>query len=219
MTQQLEPEQLHILTASPLFQGMEPDTLTDILRAPGCTLQQFSAGASIYQPHHFLRCLGVVLSGQVRVTKPPLTVSVLTAGSLFGAAALYNEEPDYTTTLTALTPCTVLLMTQEQLDHLLSTQPLLRKNYLCYLSSRIRFLTVRLQTLAAGTAEERLVRYLTEHHQNGTLTCSAAELSRRLSISRATLYRAFDTLEHSGLIQRQGKTIVLPDPGALSDLL
>ena len=102
MIPQLEPEHLRILSNSPLFRDMEPDILEDIFACPGCTLQHFSAGVPVYQPDRFLRCLGIVLSGQIKVTKPPLTVSVLNTGSLFGAAALYNEEPDYATTLTTL---------------------------------------------------------------------------------------------------------------------
>lgn len=216
MAQQLEAEHLFALSNSSLFRGITQDVLEEILSCPGCTINHFSPGTPIYQPDRFLRCLGVVLSGQVRVTKPPLTVSILRPGSLFGAAALYNEEPDYATTLTPLTDCTVLLMTQELLDHLLSEQPVLRKNYLRYLSGRIRFLSARLQTLAAGDTEERLIRYLMENLTDGTLICSATELSRRLGISRASLYRAFETLEESGLIQRQGKTISVPDPAALA---
>lgn len=219
MAQQLEQDHLSALSNSPLFRGMAPDVLEEILSLPGCTIHHFSPGIPIYQPDRFLRCLGVVLSGQVRVTKAPLTVSVLRSGSLFGAAALYNEEPDYATTLTPLTPCTVLLITQELLDRLLSEQPVLRQNYLKYLSGRIRFLSTRLQTVAAGDVEERLVRYLMENLTDGTLTCTATELSRHLGISRASLYRAFETLEDSGLIQRQGKTISVPDPAALAAVI
>ena len=219
MAPQLEPEYLSSLSNSPLFRDMEPDILEEILFYPGCTISHFAPGSPIYQPDRFLRCLGVVLSGQVRVTKASLTVSVLSPGSLFGAAALYNEEPDYATTLTPLTPCTVLLITQELLDRLLSEQPVLRQNYLKYLSGRIRFLSTRLQTVAAGDVEERLVRYLMENLTDGTLTCTATELSRRLGISRASLYRAFETLEDSGLIQRQGKTISVPDPAALAAVI
>ena len=36
-----------------------------------------------------------------------------------------------------------------------------------------------------------------------------------LSISRASLYRAFDQLEQEGLIQRNGREILLPSPTAI----
>ena len=42
-----------------------------------------------------------------------------------------------------------------------------------------------------------------------------ADLARRLGISRASLYRAFEELEHGGLIFRQGKTITIPNLSAL----
>ena len=219
MVQPLSPKQLAALSASPLFAGIDQKELALLLTYPGCSVEQFPVGVSIYRPDRFRRCLGVLLSGQVRVTKAPLTVNVLEPGALFGAAALYNDAPDYATTLTPLTPCTALMMTQELLDRLLSEHTLLRQNYLRYLSGRIRFLSARLQSLAAGGAEVRLSRYLLENLQDGKLVCPATELAHRLGISRASLYRAFETLETSGLIQRQGKTISVPDPAALGSVL
>lgn len=219
MVSLLSQRQLAALTTSPLFLGVPHDTLTQIFACDGCTLEEFPSGASIYQPDQFRRSLGILLTGQVRVTKSPLTVSVLEPGALFGAAALYNNEPDYATTLTALSPCTVLLITQELLDTLLGEQPILRLNYLRYLSGRIRFLSTRLQSLAAGGAEGKLCRYLLANLEDGKLVCPATELAHRLGISRASLYRAFEALEASGLIQRQGKTITVPDLAALGSAL
>jgi CRP-like cAMP-binding protein len=95
----------------------------------------------------------------------------------------------------------------------------LRQNYLRYLSGRIRFLSARLQALAAGGAEGKLSRYLLENAAEGALVCPATELAQRLGISRASLYRAFQALEDAGLIQRRGKTILVPDPAALGSAL
>lgn len=216
MSHILTPQQTAALSASPLLRGIAPEEFPVLLAQPGCTLEQFPAGDSIYRPDRFRRCLGILLSGQVRVTNPGLTVSVLQPGALFGAAALYNDAPDYATTLTTLSPCTVVMLTQQLLDQLIAQHPTLRENYLRYLSGRIRFLSTRLQGLTSGGAEEKLCRYLLDNLDNGTLVCSAAELSRRLGISRASLYRAFESLERSGLILRQGKTITVPDSAALS---
>lgn len=216
MSSRLSAEQMFHLSSSALFLGVPAEDIQSILEREACTLEEFPAGETIYRPDRFRRCLGILLSGQVRVTKSPLTVSILQPGALFGAAALYNDAPDYATTLTALSPCTALMLKQHLLDQLLSEQPLLRQNYLRYLSGRIRFLSARLQALAAMGAEGRLSRYLLENMQQGRLVCPATELARRLGISRASLYRAFDALESSGLIQRQGKTILVPDPAALS---
>ncbi len=219
MVSPLSQRHLAALTASPLFSGVSEQTLSRICTLEGCTLEEFPADACIYRPDQFRRSLGVLLTGQIRVTKSPLTVSVLEPGALFGAAALYNDAPDYASTLTALSPCTALMLTQELLDDLLGDEPVLRQNYLRYLSGRIRFLSARLQSLAGGGAEEKLCRYLLANLEDGTLVCPATELSHRLGISRASLYRAFDALETSGLILRRGKTITVPDPAALGSAL
>ena len=68
-------------------------------------------------------------------------------------------------------------------------------------------------------AEGKLARYLLANSHGGLFTCSATDLAQRLGISRASLYRAFETLEGHGLIARQGKTITIPDPAALEGVL
>ena len=100
-------------------------------------------------------------------------------------------------------------------DRLLEEEPLLRRNYLCYLTGRVRFLSGRLQSLSQNGTEGKLVRYLLTNGQSGSFTCSASDLAHRLGISRASLYRAFRDLEAGGVIRREGKTILIPSLSAL----
>ena len=95
----------------------------------------------------------------------------------------------------------------------------LRENYLRYLTGRIRFLSGRLQSLVQSGAEGKLARYLLANVREGQLTCAATDLARRLGLSRASLYRAFQSLEESGLISRHGKTISISDPAGLEGFL
>jgi len=215
----LTGEEQTLLARCPLLRGVEETLLEQIIQAEGAELVQFSAGQVVYSPRDFRRCLGVLLSGQLQVTKDTLAVSVLEPGELFGAAALYSDAPEYATTITARRSSRCLLLDQSLVDRLLGEQPLIRKNYLHYLTGRIRFLSGRLQSLAQSSAEGRLARYLLANSKNGSLTCSATDLARRLGISRASLYRAFEELEHGGLIFRQGKTITIPNVSALEGAL
>ena len=112
------------------------------------TLESFAAGDLLYGPSQFRRSLGVLLAGQVQVTNGSLSVSLLRAGELFGAAALYNDAPEFAAVLTARSPCRVLFLPQETLDRLLGEEPLLRRNYLRYLTGRVRFLSGRLRSVA-----------------------------------------------------------------------
>ena len=44
-------------------------------------------------------------------------------------------------------------------------------------------------------------------------------LAKRLGLSRASLYRAFEALETAGLIRREGKTVFVLDRGGLAGVL
>ena len=105
MAAEITREELLLLERCPFFRGADEALLRRVLVLPGVTAEAFPAGETVYQPHQFRRCLGFLLAGQVQVTNAALSVSVLEAGELFGAAALYNDLPDYATTLTARSPC------------------------------------------------------------------------------------------------------------------
>ena len=217
MDQILKEEEFSRMHACPLFQTCAPSTLLQALNDPGCSVHCFDSGQTLYQPHRFFRCLGILLSGRVRVTRDTLSISMLSPGELFGAAALFNDEPDYATTLTACTPCRVVLLTQELVSSLMDTDRQIRNNYIRYLSGRIRFLSGKIRSLAADSAEGKLKQHLltTLSPHCAQLDCPATELAHRLGISRASLYRAFESLEGQGLIQRRGRTICVPDLAAL----
>lgn len=217
MDHTLKEDERARLLACPLFLNCPQEVAHQALAAPDCSLQAFDPGQTLYQPHRFSRCLGILLSGSVKVTRDALTISVLSPGDLFGAAALFNDRPDYATTLTACTPCRVVLLTQELVSRLMDTSPQIRDNYIRYLSGRIRFLSGKIRSLAADSAQGKLKQHLltTLSADQPRLNCPATELAHRLGISRASLYRAFETLEEQGLIRREGRSILVPDLKAM----
>lgn len=211
----LSRSEISLLTAGPLFRGVSEELLQTLAGTEGASLVRFDPGV-VYSPRHFRRSLGVVLSGQLQVTKGALAVSVLGPGDLFGAAALYSDEPEFASTVTAKGPSRCLMLEQPLVDRLLAEHSQIRENYLRYLTGRIRFLSGRLQALAQPGVEGKLARYLLA---NGGSSCPATELCQRLGVSRASLYRAFAVLEDSGLITRKGKTITIVDPAGLETVL
>ena len=213
----LNQEDWEILEGCPLLRHCSPALLDQITQEG--RLEFFPTGATVYSPSHFCRCLGILLAGRLQVTKGTLTVSYLEPGDLFGAAALYTEAPEFVTTITARQSSRCLMLPQNSMDLLLAQDGPLRENYLRYLTGRIRFLSGRLQSLVQSGAEGKLARYLLANVREGQLTCAATDLARRLGLSRASLYRAFQSLEESGLISRHGKTISISDPAGLEGFL
>jgi len=169
-------------------------------------------GDTVYDRHRFQRCLGVLLTGELQVRKENLLVSGLKAGDVFGAAALFTRQEDYPTTLTARQECRLLLIPQEAIRDLIRSSGDFAEDYVTYLSDRIRFLSARLDTVSAESGEGKLARFLLDAAgEQGCVTVAATQLCQRLGVGRATLYRAFDSLEQSGTILRQGKTIQITD--------
>ena len=86
-------------------------------------------------------------------------------------------------------------------------------NYIRFLSGRVRFLNEKIDGLVSQNAPASLGNYLALNAEpsGGKLivrpTGSISALAEQLNISRASLYRAFDTLERGGLIKRNGREI------------
>lgn len=212
--------ELALLDSLYLFQGASVGTARRAALDPRCQRLERMKGESVYTPHHFSRSLGVVLSGRVRVTKGSLIVNVLGPGDLFGAAALFNDREDYAAALTARSDCTLLLLPQALVEELMEEEPVLARNYIRYLSGRIRFLEGKIDSLTAGNTDRKLAQYLLACRigNRAMLDCSAIGLAARLHVSRASLYRALDTLTTQGIIRREGKIIYILDEVQLQNV-
>ena len=203
---QAEWETLHHVF---LLQNLSRPALEAFLADPRCTRLRCPRGTVVYSPTVYARSLGVILAGQLEVRKGQFIVNTLRPGELFGAAALFHTSGNYATTLTACTHASVLLFPQALVEDLFAQVPEAAMAYIRYLSGRVRFLSDKLDQLLAGCAEERLARYLMDRRQGAvvTLDCSLTGLAARLNVSRASLYRAFDTLEAAGAVSRRGRTV------------
>ena len=217
MARSWRKNELALLADTFLFRGMSQQAILELLTQTGACRRKVRKGEEIYTPTRYERSIGILLSGSVLVTKaggdgPPLVVSMLGRGELLGAAALFNDEPEYATTLTARADCTLVMFTQEQVSALLKDYPLLAGNYIRYLSGRIRFLGNKIDSLIAGGGEQKLSQYLlTNMDEAGRvqLSCSLTELAERLHMGRASLYRAFDRLTREGMLLRKGRQITI----------
>ncbi len=209
---------VEILGSTFLFDGVSSDEIIEIVLEFSCEEKSYQKGDVIFSPEKFERVLGVVLSGRIAVTKGRLSVSELSRGSLFGAAALFNNEPEYASTLTAKTAATVLYFSQESILTLINRDERIRMNYIRYLSARIRFLSEKVDTLGEISSEKKLARFLLKNadasgHVNG---CNFSEMAGRLGIGRASLYRELAKLEEAGVIKKDRSGVEILKPSELS---
>ena len=146
------------------------------------------------------------------------TLNTYETGSLFGEAAFFDGLPRMSSAV-ALSPCRLVPIDRELVAQEFARDPGLALGMVKYLARTVRLLSAQVDQMAFRPARWRVARYLLARASQGSLTCPAADLARELGLSRASLYRAFRTLEAAGLIVRQGKTIRIPSLTALEGVL
>lgn len=206
-----------LVSKTELFRGLPPSVLTRILAVSDCTAAEYEKNEVVYDKTNFYRSLGIVLEGRLRVTKEnadkrPIVMSTLQRGAIFGAAALFNSEPEYATKITAIERSRVLFLPQRLVKRMIEREPDIAENYIRYLSERILFLNRKIYFLTAGTAEQRLAGFLLDNLAVGEFSempMTMHRLADALNMSRASLYRAFDELTASGAVSKQGKLVCI----------
>lgn len=214
---------IETVMSTKIFRSSPEKLVVKILSSDACEEQSYKKGDIVYDRHDFKRSLGIILEGSIRVTKENadfklMLMSTQYKGAVFGAAALFNDASEYATKLTALEDCRVAFFPQRLIERTIQREPEIARNYIAYLSERILFLNRKIFFLTAGTAEQRLANFAMENLSTDRATAlpmSMTELAAALNTSRASLYRALDTLTDCGAITKEGKKLRIADINAL----
>lgn len=197
-----------------VFRSVPESDVRAILRETAPEICDFAKHADIFTPSGYRKALAVILKGSAGVYKDDMLMSVLTAGDVFGMAALFGDAPDFPTTVRARSGCRVLFIPKEQLERIFAVYPVCVRNYIGVLSEKIRYLNEKIDRLASPSVTDKLRSFLEDAAQKAgsdefTLPLSLSELAAALSAGRTSLYRAMDELTDEGFMERNGKNIRL----------
>ena len=219
----LTAEAVQTLLAHPLFSGVFADSdalnaeaapggYAEVCFAPGDTIAYAAAP----------RWMGLVLRGSARVYSADTTRQVLLrpigTGDLVGVAQLFSADGPSMSRMIASRETVMLILEELAVRRLLDASPRFRDNCLAFLAGRVAFLNRKIATFTAGSAERRLALYLdaaADDQDSLTLTTSISTLADTLDISRASLYRALETLEQDGFLIRTGRRFRLDNRAAM----
>ena len=197
-----------------LFHKLRVKDVKMLLLDPTISVGTYLADSYLMRKSDRAHVLGILISGQAiaerRSDDGMMHMSRLTAADLFGAASLFHSDRSYVLDIRCISNCEAILIPEETLLQWFSENDQILRNYLNYLTGRIRFLNRRLDALSKNTVPAKLMSYFLSIQTDGMVRIkSYTELAQSLSLSRATLYRALDCLTEERKISRNGKTILL----------
>lgn len=204
-----------LAAGTPLFSGIDIPSLEARLAEPGIRVETYEKGSLLYSSVDGVRCIGLLVSGSARVTKNDgggrMLMSVLHVGDVFGAATLFASTDCFVANIHAMSAARAILIPEETWLSMMQADFRIAKNYMAYLTARIRFLSARIDGFVTPTVEDRVLSFMRSRAKEGVYRpeTSIRAIGDALCISRTSLYRAFDALEQSGRMIKEGRNIRL----------
>ena len=202
------------LSGTDLFRGVQEDRIRLWLIRANVAVETYEAGEYLFRKSDTTDRIGILLRGSAEVNRESsdgsMHMSTLKRNDLFGAASICGKDEQFVTDIRCKERTRVLIIPEEEMLNLLSENRTVLRNYLSYLNGRIRFLNKRLDAFSKNSVSARVMTFFAAEANERIYTVkSFTKLSESLCVSRATLYRALETLEEEHKIRRNGKEIEL----------
>ncbi|RMD69694.1 MAG: Crp/Fnr family transcriptional regulator [Gammaproteobacteria bacterium] len=205
----------------PLFRALPEKALQDIAR--GATPLTFPRGSMICQKGEFIDGFYCVSRGVVKLAflSPEgheKIVDLVHGGSSFGEALMFLDKP-CPLYAQAVTECHLIHIRKDVILPALDQYPHLARYMLAGLSARLHQLILDLESYCMQPAAQRIIGYLLrEAEVRGprrgvqiTLPVSKSLIASRLNVTPETLSRTLHCLKEQGLLNIEGKNIIIPD--------
>lgn len=207
-------------TYVPLFDGVAGESLERMLDHAGTRCLSLPRGEYLLRAGDSASDLIIIQSGRLSVYRDRLLMRHLEAGDVAGVATLYGDSDISETDLKASRAARALLIPREAVIRAIRQDSVLAENYIRFLSSRVRYLNQVVRRLSGPDTTARLARFLLEraYTQGNPFPLNAEGAARALAMGRASLYRALDTLQHLGCVEKNKRIIRIINMDQLRDL-
>lgn len=206
------------LKQSYIFADADNEKLSGLL-PENLTVKDFERGDLIF-PCGGEKALCIIVEGKAESYSGSTPLNFFGTGDIFGAASLFCAD-EYTTHISAKTKGKAVYFSEIEMKNMLAASPELALKYISFLSEKIYLLNRKIDAFTSDSAVSKTAKYLinsSEGLSEFDLPVSLSKLSSRLSAGRASLYRAFETIEELGAIKRDKGHIIITDKNKLIEL-
>lgn len=210
---------LAFLAALPLFHALDQATLARL--AAATSRRRLGRGERVFSKGEPADAMYVVVHGEIRlIARSPARGERLTgvvgAGRSFGEPVMFLERPALVDA-EAAGDALVLEVPKEAVFAEIERSPRFARRIIASLSQRIESLVRELDRQASGSGRVRLVDYLVRRAgaDSGparvTLPATKAAVASQLNLTPEHFSRLLHELAAAGLLQVQGRHIIVPD--------
>ncbi len=205
-----------------------PDDVLDKLAGAALT-RNLAKGEALFTEGEVAEWVYILIGGGIRLVRTDhhgreQVLHSVRRGESFAEAAFFGEGT-YPATALASTPSRVLGLSRKRMLGIIAEHPQAALSIIASLSRWLRRLAGTVEDLALNSADARLADYLLtlaggEPKAGSTvvLPTSKTELAARLSVAPETLSRTLKRMRDEGLIEVDGRRIVLLRPEEILDL-
>lgn len=205
------------LKQTSLFCNFSDKELDKLLQTDGIEIQVFSRGQKIFPNEEISLC--VLTQGQAESFHGQTLLRKFGYADIFGAASLFCQE-QYPSVIIAKTKGQAIYISRAALQNIIEHNADFALQYIRFLSEKIYFLNQKINSFTIENACKKTAKYLYEcTFSEFVLPISLSRLASSLCLSRASLYRALETLQKQGLIERTQRHIRILDRKKLKNIM
>jgi CRP-like cAMP-binding protein len=205
---------LPTLQQSPLFQGVSDSELVKMTQCLGAREKTYSKGENIYAVGDFVREIGIVLDGRVRIVKYDAwgnlnIIAEMSSGEMFAEAFACGGVGVMPVGVIAAADCEIMFVDLQrvitQCGNACVFHALLIRNIVGILARKNIMLQGKMEHITKRTTREKLLSYLSEQARrcgadSFELPFDRQGLADYLSVERSALSAEMSRLKSEGII-------------------
>jgi len=218
-----------LLEQCQIFKNLNAQEMQEALQTFHYQVKKYQKGDILVHAQEVVVQQLILLQGDVKSEMTSfdgklIKIADLKSPRILAPGFLFGNHSHYPISLTASNSCEVMAINKENFLSALQKNAKLQLNFLNLISNQTQFLTRKLNFLNFKTIKGKIAHYLLnsqKRQQSNPITMdqSQTKLADLFGVTRPSLSRAWNDMNHSGIINSQGNQIQIIDLKALRAFL
>lgn len=220
-----------IIESTALFKGISSKSVQPLLGCLNTRIKAYKKGQTIFTAADSFKGIGIVIEGQVMVSKARfsgtrLLMTTLSRGDIFGEMVCFLDEAKYPADITAITDATIAFVSPEKVigtcQESCQSHQMLIKNLLKMMSKKAMGLNRKVNYLSLKTLKGKISAFLLEQAElNKSLmfqiSMNRDEWAEFFNVSRPSLSRELSLMKSDAWIDYHKSSFKILDQKCLQE--